>query len=35
LHLAVASLENLKLATTDKGLAKAARYFGLEIDMID
>ncbi len=35
LHLAVASLENLKLVTADKGFAKAARYFGLDVDMID
>jgi len=35
LHLALASLENLKLVTADNGLAKAARYFGLEVDMID
>ena len=35
LHLALASLGNLKLVTADKGLTKAARYFGLDVDMID
>lgn len=34
LHLAVASLENLEITTSDKGLAKAARHFGLDVDMI-
>lgn len=35
LHLATASLENLMLITADKGLAKAAIYFGLDVEILD